>query len=299
MAEGTPVFTGFVDDWNFNYSMGGLAVASLDGSDGFALLARQENAGGSAVVEGSGARVSRVLDQTTVQWPGNRRAIETGQTTLEAGLLEGNALQYLQKVALSESSLLFVSKSGDLTFLERLIQEESQTVFTDDGTGVPYEVVAVSYGTEELTNRAVVTSTAGTATGVDASSQVTFGITERDIDTFLSTLTQLQGLADYVVLRYGVPEFRVERVTVNMNLLTPAQVTEVLALELGSLADVRFQPPGGGAPVFLRNRVIGISHDVNVSEHLVSFNFESLPFDFFVLDDALFGKLDGEGILGF
>jgi len=62
---------------------------------------------------------------------------------------------------------------------------------------------------------------------------------------------------------------------------------------------VRFQPPGGGAPVFLRNRVIGISHDVNVSEHLVSFNFESLPFDFFVLDDALFGKLDGEGILGF
>ena len=57
-AEGTPVFTGFVDDWNFNYSMGGLAVASLEGSDGFALLARQENAGGSAVVEGSGARVS-------------------------------------------------------------------------------------------------------------------------------------------------------------------------------------------------------------------------------------------------
>jgi hypothetical protein len=298
-SEGTPVFTGFVDDWNFNYSMGGLAVASIEASDGFNLLARQENAGGSAVAESSGARIGRVLDQITVQWPTGQRAIETGQTTLEAGVLEGNALQYLQKVAVSESSLMFISKSGDFTFLERLIQDASEVKFTDAGTGIPYEDVAVSYGTEELANRAVVTSGAGTAIATDATSQVIYGITERDVDTFLSTETQLQGLADYIVLRYGVPEYRIERVTVNLNRLSPAQVTEVLALELGSIADVEFQPPGGGAPVALRNRVIGIAHDVGLSEHLISFNFEGLPFDFFVLDDALFGKLDGEGILGF
>ena len=298
-SEGTPVFNGFVDDWNFNYSMGGLAVASIEASDGFNLLARQQNANGSAVAESSGARVARVLDQITVQWPNAQRAIQDGQTTLEAGVLEGNALQYLQKIAVSESSLMFISKSGDFTFLERLIQDASQVKFSDAGTGIPYEDVAVSYGTEELANRAVVTSGAGTAIATDATSQVIYGITERDVDTFLSTQTQLQGLADYIVLRYGVPEYRIERVTVNLNRLSPAQVTEVLALELGSIADVEFQPPGGGAPVALRNRVIGIAHDVGLSEHLVSFNFEGLPFDFFVLDDALFGKLDGEGILGF
>jgi hypothetical protein len=61
-----------------------------------------------------------------------------------------------------------------------------------------------------------------------------------------------------------------------------------------------FQPPGGGPPVALRNRVIGIAHDVSLSEHLIAFNFESLPFTFFILDDATFGKLDDDaGVLGF
>lgn len=300
-AEGTPVFTGFVDDWNFNYSMGGLAVASIEGSDGFSLLARQQNGGGSAIEEGSGARVERVLDQSTVQWGTAIRDISTGQTTLEAGLLEGNALQYLQKVAVSESSLLFVAKDGALTFVERLIQPTTDaTTFTDNGPGIPYEDIAVSYGTEELANRAVVTSSAGTAITVNATSQVTFGITERDIDTLLSSTAQLEALADYIVFRYGVPEYRIERVSVNLNRLTTGEVTEVLALELGDQADVVFNPPGGGDSIALRNRVIGISHDVTLSEHLVSFNFESLPFDFFILDSATFGKLDDDaGVLGF
>ena len=301
LAEGTPVFTGFVDDWNFNYSMGGLAVASLDGSDGFALLARQQNAGGSAVEEGSGARVERVLDQSTVQWGTAIRDIATGQTTLEAGVLEGNALQYLQKVALSESSLLFIGKDGALTFLERLIQPTTDaTTFSNAGEGIPFEDIAVSYGTEELANRAVITSSAGTAITVDATSQITFGITERDLDTLLSSTTQLEALADYIVSKYGVPEYRIERVTVNLNRLSGAALDEVLGLELGDQADIVFQPPGGGDSIALRNRVIGIAHDVNLSEHLVSFNFESLPFDFFILDDAVFGRLDDDaGVLGF
>ena len=297
----TPVFTGLIDDWNFQYTMGGLAVASLDASDGFSLLARQENAGGSAIAESSGARVERVLDQLTVQWPLAKRDIATGQTTLEDGFLEGNALTYLQSIATSESSLLFVSKSGDLAFLDRLIQpQEGATQFSNAGDGIPYEEIAVSYGTEELANRAVVTSNAGTAITEDLTSQVTFGITERNVKSLLSTQTQLEALADYIVFRYGVPEYRIERVTVNLNRLSGDQLAEVLALELGDQGDVVFQPPGGGGPVALRNRVIGISHDIGVTEHLVTFNFEALPFDFFILDDAVFGKLDNtDGVLGF
>jgi hypothetical protein len=300
-SEGTPVFTGFVDDWNFNYSMGGLAVASIEASDGFNLLARQENAGGSAVEEGSGARVARVLDQITVQWPTDRRDIATGQTTLEAGVVEGNTLQYLQKVAVSESSLIFVNKSGDFTFLDRLIQPTTGAVtFSNAGAGIGYEDIAVSYGVEELANRAVITSGAGTAITEDLTSQVTFGITERDVDTFLSSSAQLEALADYIVFRYGVPEYRIERVTVNLNRLSSTELDDVLGLELGDQADVVFQPPGGGEPIALRNRVIGIAHDVGLSEHLIRFNFEALPFEFFILDSATFGKLDDDaGVLGF
>jgi hypothetical protein len=300
-VNGVPIFTGFVDDWNFEYTMGGLAIAAIDASDGFALLARQQNAGGSAIAEGSGARVERVLDQITVQWPLARRDIATGQTTLEDGVLDGNALAYLQSIATSESSLLFVSKIGDLTFLNRLIQpQDDATRFSNASAGIPYEAIAVSYGTEELANRAVVTSNAGTAISENVTSQVTFGITERDVNTLLSSVPQLEALADYIVFRYGVPEYRIERVTVNLNRLSDEQFDEVLALELGDQGDVVFQPPGGGDSVALRNRVIGIAHDIGVTEHLVTFNFEALPFDFFILDDAVFGKLDNtDGVLGF
>jgi hypothetical protein len=31
----------------------------------------------------------------------------------------------------------------------------------------------------------------------------------------------------------------------------------------------------------------------------VTFNLEVLPFTFFILDDGVFGILDGEGVLGF
>jgi hypothetical protein len=300
-SEGTPVFTGFVDDWNFNYSIGGLAVASIEGSDGFNLLARQENAGGSAIQESSGDRVERVLDQLTVQWPVARRDIATGQTTLEAGVVDGNALQYLQKIAVSESSLIFISKSGDFTFLQRLIQPTTGALqFSNVGNGIGYEDIAVSYGVEELANRAVVTSEAGTAITEDLTSQVTFGITEKDVRTLLSSEVQLQALADYIVFRYGVPEYRIERVTVNVNRLSSAELEDVLSLELGEQADVLFQPPGNGPPIALRNRVIGISHDIGLSEHFISFNFEALPFEFFILDSATFGKLDDDaGVLGF
>jgi hypothetical protein len=301
IVDGFQVFNGFVDDWNFNYQPGGIATASLDASDGFSLLARQSNALGTAVEESSGERVERVLDQSTVAWPADARDVATGLTTLEAGVLEGNALDYLQTVAASESSLLFITKEGDLRFLERLVQPVTDAVaFSDSSAGIRYQGIAISYGTEELTNRAVITSSAGTGISQDLSSQNTYGITEQSVSTLLSTEAQLESLADYLVFRYKEPEFRIESVTVNIKAMSDDETTEVLGLELGDQADVIFQPTGQGETIAIRNRIIGISHDVTVDEHLITFNFESLPFTFFILDDATFGILDDDaGVLGF
>lgn len=300
-AYGTAVFQGLVDDWNFDYSLGGQSVASLSGSDGFSTFARQVNAGGSAVEELSGARIERVLDQSTVNWPADRRDIEDGNTTLAAGVLEDNALTYLQEVETSEAGLIFMTKDGRFAFRERLFQPITDAVeFTDDGEGIRYEGIQISYGSELLANRSEVTSVAGTAVAENATSVVTYGVTEKNVDTLLSSEAQLQGLADYIVSRYGEPEYRVESVTVNLRALSDTQRDEVLSLELGDQADVVFTPNRVGAAIAIRNRVIGISHDVGVDRHTVSFAFEDLPFDFFILDDGVFGKLDNtDGVLGF
>jgi hypothetical protein len=300
-AFGSAVFTGVVDDWNFDYGPGGDSVASLSGADGFAEFARQANAGGSAAEESSGDRIERVLNQLTVNWPADRRDIEDGNTTLAAGLLEGNALTYLNEVETSEQGLIFMTKTGDVGFRERLFQPTTDAVtFTDDGTGIPFEGIQVAFGTELMANRSEVTSVAGTALAEDATSQVIFGVIERNFDTLLSSPAQLDALADYIVARYSNPEYRVENITVNLRTVTTGQRDELLALELGDESVVSFTPNGIGDPISLRYRVIGISHDVGVDRHNMSFNFEQLQFQFFVLDDPVFGKLDNtEAVLGF
>jgi hypothetical protein len=300
-VNGDPVFTGLVDDWNFDYEPGGQSVASLSGSDGFSTFARQVNAGGSAVEEGSGARIERVLDQITVNWPAGKRDIEDGNTTLAAGDLEDNALTYLNLIEESEAGLIFMTKDGDFGFRERLIQPITDAVkFTDSTEGIPYQDIEISYGSELLANRSTVTSVAGTATAENATSVVTYGVTEKDIDTLLSSVPQLEALADYIVARYGEPEYRFERVTVNLRALNSHQLDDALGLELGDQADVVFRPNNIGQTIAIRNRVIGISHDIGVDRHTMSFAFEALPFDFFILDDAVFGKLDNtDGVLGF
>ena len=300
-AEGTPVFTGFIDDWDFTYSPGGNSKASFNGSDGFSIFARNVNENDAAPEELTGARLNRVLDQLTVDWPSAERDIEDGNSTLAAGVVADNALSYItETVEASEQGLVFMSKDGKVAFRERLtVPVISPVTFSDDGTGIPYEDVRISFGTDLMVNQAIVTFPGGTAMSQDLTSQVTYGITERTLDTELSSLAQAEAIADYLIERYSEPEYRVESVTVNLTALSDAQVDDVLGLELGDQARLVFTPNSVGSPISVLNRVIGISHDVAIDEHRVTFNFEQLPFLFFILDDGTFGILDGEGILGF
>jgi hypothetical protein len=302
LAEGSAVFTGFIDDWDFTYSPGGESVASFTGSDAFGIFARNINGGGSAVEELTGARLNRVLDQLSVNWPSAERDIEDGNSTLAAGVLDDNALSYISEtIEASEQGLVFMTKDGRVAFRERLIEPVGSAVmFTDGGVGIPYEDVRISYGTDLMVNQAVVVYPGGTATAEDLTSQVTYGITEKTLDTELSSEAQAQAIADYLVARYAEPEYRIESVTVNLRALSSAQVLEVLGLELGDQVDIVFTPNRVGEAIALRNRVIGVSHDVGILEHRVTFNFEELPFEFFLLDDPTFGKLDDDaGVLGF
>jgi len=81
--------------------------------------------------------------------------------------------------------------------------------------------------------------------------------------------------------------------------ISDSERADVLGLELGDQADLVFTPNGVGLPIALRNRVIGISHQVGIDSHRVTFAFEELAFDFFILDDDPAGRLGADGVLGF
>jgi hypothetical protein len=303
LADGTAQYVGKVTDWNLGYDPSGQSIAALEASDGFTFLAQQILTPGTATVQTSGARVSEILSQETVDWPLGDRDIDTGASELGADVFEGNALTYLQKVELSEGGLLFIDKDGRVAFKDRLATPtvDNVTVFADDGSGIPFAPALVEYGTEQLYNQITVTSPAGTATANGALSQTRYGILERDVQTLLSTVTQVEDYADFLVGRYDEPEYRFARLAVDMRNLSSAQKASMFALDMGSVIQVKFTPNGIAPAIERYGLVITIGHSVTPDDHVMTIGVGSLQTSLFVIGDPEFGTIgeSAPGVLGF
>ena len=301
-VDGVRTITTTIDDWNYSYTPDGDSRAEIIATDEFTLLARQVLTAGTATPQLSGARVEAVLDMESVGWPAGKRDIDTGVSTLGADVFEGNALTYLQKVAESEQGLLFISKSGDLVFRDRLDATpttSSVVDFADDGTGIPFTLTAVNYGSELLYNQSIVTSNAGTATANNDRSQTSYGVTSVELDTLVSTQSQLQNLADFLVQKYGDPEYRFETIRVNLDTVGSANKATCLGLEIGDIINITFTPNNIGSAIQQYGQVIRINHEIETSRHDMFISVSSLDWTFLVLDDSVFGKLDSNNALAF
>jgi hypothetical protein len=303
LADGTAQYVGKVTDWNLGYDPAGQSIAELQAADGLTFLAQQVLTAGTATVQSSGERVSAVLSMPTVDWPLGDRDIDTGASTLGADLMEGNALAYLQKVELSEGGLFFIDKQGQVAFRDRLSTPttDNVTVFADDGTGIPFAPALVEYGTEELYNQITVSSNAGTATSNNALSQTRYGILDRDVQTLLSTLTQVEDYADFLVGRYGEPDYRFARLAVDMSNLDSSQKAAMFALDMGSVIQIKFTPNGIPPAIERYGLVISVNHEISPEDHIMTIGVGSLQTSLFVIGDPVFGTI-GEGapgVLGF
>tara|TARA_R110001606_G_scaffold6622_1_gene29748 strand:- start:310 stop:1503 length:1194 start_codon:yes stop_codon:yes gene_type:complete len=301
-VDGVRVISTTIDDWNYGYSPDGSSRAEIVATDEFTLLARQVLTAGTATPQLSGARVSAVLDMLSVAWPDGKRSIDAGESTLGADVFAGNALQYLQKISDSEQGLLFIAKNGDLVFRDRLDATPttaSLTDFTDDGTGIPFTLTAVNYGSELLYNQAVVTSGELSAQADNDRSQVAYGVTSVELDTLVSTSAQLQNLADFLVQKYGEPEYRFETISVNLDTVGATYKATCLGLEIGDVVSITFTPNGIGDPIEQYGQIIRISHELEPLRHDMFISVSSLDWTFLVLDDAVFGKLDSNNALAF
>ena len=166
------------------------------------------------------------------------------------------------------------------------------TTFADDGSGIQYTKVEVSYGTELLFNTAVGETPVGNATALNQGSRTTFGVTSTSINTLLSTVEQAGNLANFTVQKYGTPEYRIEKVIINLRNLGTADKNTVLGLELGDVTKFVFTPNGLGSPIEQFGQIIKIDHKIDQNRHEVSIGVTSLDWTFLVLDDAEFGILD-------
>jgi hypothetical protein len=112
------IFTGFIDNWAFDYQIVADATATFVAYDSISRLNKTELNAYTWAAEKSDVRVTRVLDKAEVAWPAGARQISEGTITLGADSVDTGttAWDYIQTVSQSEGGAAFVSGTGDVVF---------------------------------------------------------------------------------------------------------------------------------------------------------------------------------------
>jgi hypothetical protein len=298
-ANGTPIYTGFVEDWNLDYQNANQGRMVARCVDTFGTLANQQLNAFTPSAQTSGLRVDAVLDRPEVAYQG-ARSIGTGTSTLGAYAVsqDTNVLNYLQQVNTSEQGYLYTSADGTLTFKGRssVLNPVAGASFTTNGTGISYNSLVNQYGSELLYNYIVTQSPAGTAqTNFDSTSISLYQAQNYNLLNLLnSTTSEVNGLGAYLLGKYRNPVVRFTGVSCELAALTAAQWATIFAIDLTSIVTVQ-KDYNTGTPLTESQTLItsGIEHRIVPGSHIVSYTFESTDGNqYLTLNDAIFGTLD-------
>ena len=305
-ANGTPIYTGFVEDWNLDYQNANQARMVARCVDTFGTLANQQLNAFTPGPETSSARVVTVLNRPEISYQG-ARAIGAGSSTLGSYAVsqDTNVLNYLQQINTSEQGYLFTAADGTLTFKGRtsVLNPVAGASFTTDGTGISYMSLVNSYGSELIYNYIVTQSPAGAAqTSSDATSISLYQSQNYNLLNLLnSTTSEVAGLGAYLLGKYRNPVLRFTGVSCELAALTSAQWATIFAIDLTSVVTVQKDYSTGTPTTESQTLIIsGIEHKIVPGSHNINFTMESTDGNqYFTLDDAIFGTLSTVNLLSF
>jgi hypothetical protein len=299
LANGIPIYTGLVTDWNLDYDISNQDIMYASCSDQFTVLANQALNAVTPSAELSGARINAVLSLPEINYQG-ARAIDTGSSTLGAYAIaqDTNVLNYLQLVNTSEQGYLFMSANGTLTFKGRssVLNPVAGATFNTDGTGLPYQTLVNQYGDELLYNYIVTQSPAGAKqTTSNAQSIALYQAQQYSLlDLLNSTTSEVAGLGNYLLGKYQNPVLRFTGLSTQMAALSATNQNILLSLDMTSICTVVKNFVVGTPATETQTLIVsGISHNITPGSHIVSYTFESTDGNqYLTLDDAIFGTLD-------
>ena len=304
------LFSGYVVNYDYNFALGGLDTVTVYCADQFYLLAQTYLDQLNVTAETSGERIETVLDLPEVDFPAGSRAISTGTVnlghdsayTVPAGT---NVLQYITQInETAEFGRVFMSRSGVLTFQDRIGNTLSAPLanFHDDGTNFKYDGVGISFEADAVINRSVVTALDGkTFTATDAGSIATYFIQTSSItNSLLHLQTEVDTAASYLL--NPEPEPRFTSVATKYLMLTTAQKDTLATIDIGDTITVEKTFPTGNTTTQLAQElsVEGIEHYLDFGTgHRVLYSTAPTTIVYeLILDDAVYGTLDTENVLG-
>jgi hypothetical protein len=299
LANGIPIYTGLVTDWNLDYDISNQDIMYASCSDNFTVLANQSLNAVTPSAEATGARINTVLDLPEITYQGPR-SIDAGSSTLGAFAIgqDTNCLNYLQLVNTSEQGYLFMSAAGTLTFKGRssVLNPVAGATFNTDGTGIRYQTLINQFGDELLYNYVVTQSPAGAKQTASNSTSIALYQSQQYslLDLLNSTTTEVADLGNYLLGKYQNPVLRFTGLSTQMVALSEAQQNIVLGLDMTSICTVVKNFVTGTPSTETQTLIVsGISHNITPGSHIVSYTFESTDGNQYItLDDAIFGTLN-------
>ena len=310
--EGEQLFNGYIVDYNYNFNLGGLDTVSVSCADDFYLLSQTYMDEFNVSEELANVRIEAVLDLPEVdafQLPGQQN-LETSTILLGGAsaytVPYGTSVAaYMAKINESVQGRIFCARDGVFTFQDRIGTTLSAPTasFHDDGTNIPYDNVGISFEANQVINRAAVQH-AGNQTpqiAEDLASQATYFIQTTAIsDALVHNNTAALDLANYLLV--GQPQARYTNVSTPFAALTDAQRDVVAILEIGDTVSIEKSFTSGLSITQLGQELAieGIQHQIDLSTgHRITLftSPTTLVFEL-ILDDAVYGTLDEENVLG-
>jgi hypothetical protein len=299
LANGIPIYTGLITDWNLDYDISNQDMMYASCSDQFTVLANQSLNAVATTVQATGARINTVLDLPEINFQG-ARSIDTGSSTLGAFNIsqDTNCLNYLQLINTSEQGYLFMSANGTLTFKGRssVLNPVAGATFNTDGTGIRYQSLINQFGDELLYNYIVTQSPAGAKQETSDSASIALYQAQQYslTDLLNSTTTEVAGLGNYLLGKYKNPVLRFTGLSTEMSALSATDQNIVLNLDMTSICTVVKNFVVGTPATETQTLIVsGISHNITPGSHIVSYTFESTDGNqYLTLNDTIFGTLD-------
>jgi hypothetical protein len=310
--EGEELFNGYIVDYSYNFNLGGLDTVNVACADDFYLLSQTYMDEFNVTEQLASARVAAVLNLPEVNafmLPGER-SIETSTILLGGAsaytVPYGTSVAaYMAKINESVQGRIFIARDGTFTFQDRIGDTLSASVadFHDDGTNIPYDNVGISFEANQVINRAAVEHAGATSPEIaeDLASQATYFIQTTAIsDALVHNNTAALDLANYLLV--GQPEARYTNVSTLFASLTDAQRDTVAILEIGNTITIEKSFTSGVTITSLAQELAieGIQHEIDLSTgHRITLftSPTTLVFEL-ILDDAVYGTIDTENVLG-
>ena len=294
------IFVGFVTDINLTYPDQANSFADFIASDAFIKIANTEVIGQAFSSAKSGTMIGAVLDNTDVKFSASARDIETGVSTMQAiSSLTGNTLSVLQQIEQSENGLLFMSKSGNITFKSRhtTFPSSATAIFSDDGSNVPYLSVDYINDDNEIYNVINLTRNGGTTqTSEDVASQGKYLVRTLTRDSlFNNSDTEVLDASKFLLGKFKDALIRFDNLIVDVKEATTSNQNTILAREVGDIVQVELTPPGSGSPSQISSLEIIDSISYSITPDLFTCTYMLSNADvqaFLRLDNTLFGVLD-------